>query len=102
MSSYQKSKKIQNLVYNITDTPDKLQDPVQHFAQIGPPRNVTVVQTQAGDEFVVSWYPPEYGIDSLKLYVVRWYREPGHILHGSAETRENYYIGESCSDVFPI
>lgn len=82
-------------VYDITDSPDRLQEPVQQFSQIGPPRNLTVNQTSAGDEFVVSWLPPEYGIENLRLYVIRWYREPGHFLHGSAETRNHYYIGES-------
>lgn len=82
-------------MYDFTDIPPTHDEPVQHFAQIGPPRNLTVTRTEAGDEFVVSWYPPEYGIDTLRLYVVRWHREPGHFLHGSAETRETYYLGES-------
>lgn len=76
-----------------TDSPDQLNEPVQHFAQVAPPRNVTVQQTDVGDEFVVSWYPPEYGIETLRVYVVRWYREPGHHLIGTAETRDTYYKG---------
>lgn len=77
-----------------TDSPDlSVNEPVMHFAQIGPPRNVTVEQTDAGDEFVVTWYPPEYGLETLRVYVVRWFREPGHLLIGSAETRETYYKG---------
>lgn len=64
-----------------------------HFAQVGPPRNVTVEQTDAGDEFIVSWLPPEYGLETLRVYVLKWYREPGHFLTGTAETRENYYKG---------
>lgn len=77
-----------------TDSPDlSLVEPVMHFAQIGPPRNVTVEQTDAGDEFVVSWYPPEYGLETLRVYVVRWFREPSHLLIGSAETRDTYYKG---------
>lgn len=39
-----------------TDSPDQLNEPVMHFAQIGPPRNLTVQQTDIGDEFVASWY----------------------------------------------
>lgn len=27
------------------------------------------------------------------VYVVRWHREPGHFLMGTAETRETYYKG---------
>lgn len=80
-------------VYDFTDGPDQLQEPIQQFSQIGPPRNLTVNQTSAGDEFVVSWQPPEYGVENLRLYVIRWYREPGHFLHGSAETSNHYYIG---------
>lgn len=64
-----------------------------HFAQIGPPRNVSVEQTDVGDEFVVSWYPPEYGMETLRVYVVKWWREPGHWLMGTAETRDTYYKG---------
>lgn len=64
-----------------------------HFAQIGPPRNVSVEQTDAGDEFVVSWYPPEYGLEFLRVYVVKWWKEPGHFLMGTAETRDTYYKG---------
>lgn len=74
--------------------PPTYEEPVQHFAQIGPPRNLTVTRTEAGDEFVVSWYPPEYGLDTLRVYIVRWHREPGHFLHGTAETLETYYIGK--------
>lgn len=66
---------------------------VQQFIQIGPPRNLTVSETSVSGEFVASWDAPEHGLDSLRVYIVRWYREPGHYLHGSAETRENYYKG---------
>lgn len=38
--------------------------------KVGPPRNVTVKQTDEGDEFVVSWYAPEYGLEYLSVYVV--------------------------------
>lgn len=76
-----------------TDSPDQLNEPVMHFAQVGPPKNVTVQQTDVGDEFIVSWYPPDYGIETLRVYVVRWFREPGHHLVGTAETRDTYYKG---------
>ena len=76
-----------------TDSPDQLEEPVMHFAQVGPPKNVTVQQTDVGDEFIVSWYPPDYGIETLRVYVVRWFREPGHHLVGTAETRDTYYKG---------
>lgn len=83
------------VVYDITDSPDQLQDPVPQFAQIGVPRNLTVNQTSASNEFVASWNAPAFGEENLKLYVVRWWREPGHILQGVAETRNHYYVGES-------
>lgn len=54
---------------------------------------MTVTEKPTGDGFVVSWDSPEYGLETLRVYLVRWYREPGHFLHGTAETRENYYTG---------
>lgn len=80
-------------MYDITDIPSQLQYPVPQFAQIGVPRNLTVNQTSTSNEFVASWNPPEFGEENLKLYVVRWWREPGHILQGVAETRNLYYNG---------
>lgn len=68
---------------------------VPQFSQVGPPRNVTVQPKPDGDAYVVSWDAPDYGLDTLRVYVVRWYREPGHYFHGSAETRELYYEGGS-------
>lgn len=68
------------------------------FSQVGPPRNVTVTAKPDGDGFVVAWDAPEYGRDTLRVYVVRWFREPGHYFHGSAETREQYYEGMLCND----
>lgn len=77
------------------DNPSELRDfqQVHQFSQIGPPRNVSVAEKPTGDGFVVSWDPPEYGLETLRVYLVRWYREPGHFLHGTAETREHYYTG---------
>lgn len=56
-------------VYTYTDAPDELQEPVQHFAQVGPPRNLTVTQGDVSDEFTASWDPPEYGLETLSVYV---------------------------------
>lgn len=70
-------------------------DEVHNFAQIGPPRNVSVEPKPSGDGYVVSWEPPDYGLESLRVYLVRWYREPGHYLYGTAETRDNYYTGKN-------
>lgn len=65
-----------------------------HFAQIGPPRNLTIQQTDAGDEFIASWYPPDYGMDTLAVYVLRWHRQPGYKFEGSLETRNTYIRGK--------
>lgn len=73
--------------------PSEYKDNVHHFSQIGPPRNVSVQAKPDGGEYVVSWDQPDYGLETLRVYVVRWYREPGHYFHGSAETRELYYTG---------
>lgn len=85
--------------YYFTDSPDQLNEPVMHFTQVGPPRNMTVQQTDDGDEFVVSWEPPEYR-ENLRIYIVRWFREPGHNLEGSAETSDTYYKGSHFSFSF--
>uniref|UniRef100_U5ETE2 Putative neuronal cell adhesion molecule n=1 Tax=Corethrella appendiculata TaxID=1370023 RepID=U5ETE2_9DIPT len=70
--------------------PEQLRDPIIPFSQIGPPRNVTV--QRKSDNYVVEWEKPEYGIDTLRLYLIRWWIEPQHILSGQEETSETYYI----------
>lgn len=75
------------------EEPTDLQGNTSAFSQIGPPRNVSV--NPKFDGFLVSWQAPEYGQDMLGLYVVRWFLEPEHKLHGKAETRNNYYTGKS-------
>lgn len=79
------------LAKDFLETPSEFRDTVRQFSQIGPPRNVTVVEKSTGDGYVVGWDAPDYGLEVLRVYVVRWYREPGHFFHGSAETRELYY-----------
>ena len=66
---------------------------MQSFAQIGAPHNLTVTPKEDGDGYVVSWEPPEHGLDTLRVFLIKWYREPGHLLHGTAETRGYYYTG---------
>ncbi|XP_055713087.1 protein borderless [Phlebotomus papatasi] len=66
-------------------------DPIQQFAQIGPPRNLSVDQTPDGN-YLVTWDPPEYGKELLRIYLVRWWLEPKHTLHGTAETRQTQYL----------
>ncbi|KAG5676191.1 hypothetical protein PVAND_006040 [Polypedilum vanderplanki] len=71
------------------EEPSELPDSIGAFSQIGPPRNVSVILE--GNGYFVTWEPPEYGQDQLGLYIIRWYLEPEHQLHGSAETRNNFY-----------
>ncbi|CRL00837.1 CLUMA_CG014088, isoform A [Clunio marinus] len=63
---------------------------VSAFSQLGPPRNVSI-ETRP-DGFFVCWNSPDWGQQSLVVYVIRWYLEPEHILCGKAETTDNFYI----------
>lgn len=60
------------------------------FPPVGFPRNVTVFSTELG--YVVTWEPPEYGIEKLKFYVVRWYQGPEEYLFGSTETKTTSFL----------
>lgn len=44
---------------------------------------------------MATWEPPEYGYEMLRIYVLKWFRvnEPLHVLSGTVETRNLYYIG---------
>lgn len=89
---------------------EELHGSVSAFSQIGPPRNLSVDVRPGG--FLVRWESPEYGQDMLGIYIIRcdydyltlilnakfffpkrWFIEPDHIVHGSVETRNNYYTG---------
>lgn len=59
---------------------------------IGYPRNVCVYPTSEG--YLITWDPPEYGGDELRIYVVRWYEGPREHLQGTAETKNTSYLGE--------
>ncbi|XP_040167442.1 protein borderless [Anopheles arabiensis] len=73
-----------------------LQDALLQFSQIGSPRNFYVRKEQ--DNFVARWEPPELGLDQLRFYILRWWIEPQHKLHGSAETSETHYILEQLDE----
>ncbi|CAD7080232.1 unnamed protein product [Hermetia illucens] len=70
--------------------PELFQHPLLPFGQIGPPRNLIVHRKSNG--YIAAWDPPDYGADSLRVYILRWWLQPLHLLHGSVETRENYYV----------
>lgn len=57
----------------------------------GPPLNVRVQATVEG--YLVTWEPPEYGKNLVRLYTVSWYRGPSEQLYGRAETTDTYYLG---------
>lgn len=57
---------------------------------IGPPRNFFVMEKKDG--FVLTWDPPENGLDMLRIYIIRWWLEEDTKLYGSAETIETYYL----------
>ncbi|XP_053979898.1 protein borderless isoform X2 [Hylaeus anthracinus] len=56
----------------------------------GPPLNVRVQATVEG--YLVTWDPPSYGKDQVRLYAVRWFRGPSERLYGRAETTDTYYL----------
>ncbi|XP_070150036.1 protein borderless isoform X3 [Polyergus mexicanus] len=57
---------------------------------MGPPINVKVQATVEG--YLVTWEPPEYGKNQVRLYTVRWFRGPSEHLYGRAETTDTYYL----------
>lgn len=69
--------------------PEQFQDPLPPSPRMGPPRNLTALENSHG--YLLHWDPPAHGLESLRLYVIRWWREPEHYLIGSAETIDTYY-----------
>lgn len=61
---------------------------------MGPPVNVRVQATVQG--YLVTWEPPAYGKEQVRLYAVRWFRGPSEQLYGRAETTDTYYLGNCC------
>lgn len=59
---------------------------------IGHPTNLSVHAT--GDGYLLTWDPPEYGLEKLRIYVVRWYQGPQEHFSGSAETKNTTYLSE--------
>ncbi|KMQ92911.1 protein turtle [Lasius niger] len=57
---------------------------------MGSPVNVRVQATVEG--YLVTWEPPEYGKNLVRLYTVRWFRGPSEHLYGRAETTDTYYL----------
>lgn len=60
------------------------------YPPLGHPRDVGVHFTDDG--YLVTWDPPEYGLDELRLYIIRWFQGPREYLYGTAETKNSSYI----------
>ncbi|XP_075224945.1 borderless isoform X2 [Lycorma delicatula] len=53
------------------DENNELKKPLETFQQIGPPQNLRVKIDVEG--YKVSWDPPDFGADLLRVYTVSWY-----------------------------
>lgn len=62
------------------------------FPPVGYPRNVTVYPTDNG--LIISWLPPEYGLEYLKWYIIRWSQGPDEYIFGSADTTNTSYLSK--------
>lgn len=65
---------------------------VQTSLMIGPPRNLTIYNTDEG--YLITWEPPDRRLDELRIYIVRWYQGPNEYIQGSAETKNTSYLSE--------
>ncbi|GJQ65536.1 hypothetical protein Trydic_g7637 [Trypoxylus dichotomus] len=62
-----------------------------HIGQkLGPAEDVRVHATQDG--YLVTWNPPEVGLEELRIYIVKWFQGPKEHLVGSAETKNTSYL----------
>nr|CAD7201704.1 unnamed protein product [Timema douglasi] len=74
---------------NVTSA-QQYHSPLGSFQQIGPPRNVSVSPSRDG--YLVTWEPPDLGMEDLLNYHVRWSQEGKEHLHGQAEVTTNRYL----------
>lgn len=58
-------------------------------SSISAPWNLTATNNVQG--WLVHWQPPKRGSESVRLYTVRWWKEPEHFLIGTIETFDNFY-----------
>ncbi|XP_022231604.2 protein borderless isoform X2 [Drosophila obscura] len=56
---------------------------------MGAPTNLSAINNQQG--WLLHWEHPTQGLEGLRLYTVRWWKEPEHYLIGQAETFDNFY-----------
>lgn len=60
---------------------------------MGPPSNIIIYRTPQG-HYNISWSPPDYGTDLLRVYIVQFFLKPTHRLYGGGETRHTFFIME--------
>ncbi|GLV33104.1 borderless [Carabus blaptoides fortunei] len=77
------------------DNPEIIQGE-ETFAPIGPPRNVSVHLTMNG--YLVTWEPPEFGKQSVRVYIVRWTEGPSELLCGTVETKDLFYTVQNLEE----
>uniref|UniRef100_A0A0K8WJZ6 Protein turtle n=1 Tax=Bactrocera latifrons TaxID=174628 RepID=A0A0K8WJZ6_BACLA len=58
-------------------------------SSISAPYNLTATNNVQG--WLVHWQAPKRGAESVRLYTVRWWKEPEHFLIGTIETFDNFY-----------
>ncbi|EDW04279.1 GH10067 [Drosophila grimshawi] len=56
---------------------------------LGAPWNLSVISNPQG--WLLHWEHPTLGLETLRLYTVRWWKEPEHYLIGTADTFDNFY-----------
>lgn len=61
------------------------------FSQIGSPLNITV--NSIVDGYIVKWLDPDDGINNLRLYKIKWWKDTNVDESYVGETSENSFIG---------
>lgn len=69
---------------------DDFRSSVLPFSQIGSPQNVTVNSTIDG--YIVKWLKPDDGINNLRLYRVKWWKDHKDDIC-TGETSETSFLG---------
>lgn len=64
-----------------------------HIGQkLGPPIDVRIHATPDG--YLLTWNPPEFGLEDLRIYIIKWFQGPHQHLVGSAETKNTSYLSK--------
>ncbi|XP_037816423.1 protein borderless [Lucilia sericata] len=64
-------------------------NPSPSTGSLSAPWNLSAINNQQG--WLLHWEHPQQGLDMLRLYTVRWWKEPEHHLVGTVETFDNFY-----------